>query len=50
MAEEKKDGDGFDIADTVDPAANYAVPKNFFNFEGLVSVSWNYLLQLPKLW
>jgi hypothetical protein len=34
MAEEK-DGDDFDIADTVGPAANYAIAKNFFNFEGL---------------
>ena len=31
MAEENKDGDDFDIADTVGPAANYAIP----NFEGL---------------
>ena len=35
MAEEKKDGDDLDIADTVGPAANYAIAKNFFNFEGL---------------
>jgi hypothetical protein len=32
MAEEKKDGDDLDIADTVGPAANYAIAKNFFNF------------------
>jgi hypothetical protein len=35
MAEEKKDGDDLDIADTVGPAANYAIAKIFFNFEGL---------------
>jgi hypothetical protein len=35
MAEEQKDGDDLDIADTVGPAANYAIAKNFFNFEGL---------------
>jgi len=35
MAEEKKDIDEADIADTIGPAANYAIAKNFFNFEPL---------------
>ena len=32
MAEEQKVVDASDIADTVGPAANYAIAKNFFNF------------------
>ena len=35
MAEEKKDVEEADIADTVGPAANYAIAKNFLNFESL---------------
>jgi hypothetical protein len=35
MAEEKKDVEEADIADTVGPAANYAIAKSFFNFEPL---------------
>ena len=35
MAEEKKDVEEADIADTVGPAANYAIAKKNFNFEPL---------------
>ena len=35
MADEQKVVDASDIADTVGPAANYAIAKNFFNFEPL---------------
>ena len=35
MAEEKKDVDDADIADTIGVAANYAIAKRFFNFEPL---------------
>ena len=35
MAVEKKDVEEAEIADTVGPAANYAIAKNFFNFEPL---------------
>ena len=35
MAVEKKDVEETEIADTVGPAANYAIAKNFFNFEQL---------------
>ena len=35
MAEEKKDIEEADIADTVGPAANYVITKNNFNFEPL---------------
>ena len=33
MAVEKKDVEVAEIADTVGPAANYAIAKNFFDFE-----------------
>ena len=41
MAEEKKDVEEADIADTVGPAANYAIAKNFLNFESLGPIEYD---------